>query len=111
MDNLERDEQADLFAELGIAVAEGNVEVGKVYPIFGMITRIDEVEQEANNVTVEINHNILARMNLKSEDRLNLLKEKAFETGIFVAKVLEIEPQIKVDCQAVIFGRTQAFNA
>ena len=111
MDNLERKDQPDLFAELGIAVAEGNVEIGKVYPIFGMITAIDEAGNETNRVTVEINHNILAKMNLKSTERVNLLKERAFETGIFVAKILELEPQIKVDCQAVIFGRTQAFNA
>ena len=111
MDNLERKEKSDLFSELGIAVAEGNVEVGKVYPIFGMITSIDEAGAESNKITVVINHNIQARMSLKSTDRLNLLKEKAFETGIFVAKVLEIEPQIRVDCQAVIFGRSQAFNA
>ncbi len=111
MDNLEREQQDNLFAELGIAVEEGQIEVGKVYPIFGMITRIDEESQNDSKITVEINHNIVAIMNLKTEDRLNILKEKAFETGIFVAKVLELEPKIQVDCQAVIFGRTQAFNA
>lgn len=111
MDNLERKDQTDLFAELGIAVEEGKIEVGKVYPIFGMITGIEEAEADGKRIIVEINNNITARMSLKSQDRLNLLKEKAFETGIFVAKVLQIEPRVEVDCQAVIFGRTQAFNA
>ena len=109
MDNLQRKTNDDLFSELGLAVSEGKVEVGKVYPIFGMITEI--VELEGDDVTVEINHQIRARLKIRSEERLEVLKQKAFESGIFVAKILELEPQIQVECQAVIFGRTQAYNA
>ena len=107
--NLESKQERDLFSELGIEVAEGDIEVGKTYPIFGMITRIEEME--GDQVAVEINKNIIAKMTIKTTDRLDLLKQKAFETGIFVSQVISTEPQIEVECQAVIFGRNQAFNA
>lgn len=109
MDNLQRKNNEDLFSELGLAISEGKIEIGKVYPIFGMITEI--LDCSGTDVIVQINHQINARLKIKSAQRLEVLKQKAFESGIFVAKILELEPQIKVECQAVIFGRTQAFNA
>ena len=74
-----------------------------------MITEI--LSCDGDDVTVQINHQISATLKIKSAERLDVLKQKAFESGIFVAKILELEPKIQVECQAVIFGKTQAFNA
>ena len=110
MENAKRkDEEQDLFTQLGLEVQHGAVEIGNTYPIFGMITGIHSDTPGA--VVAEINHSIIAKMNVSDQERVDLLKGKAFETGIFISTVTAIEPRVEVECQAVIFGRSQAFNA
>jgi len=109
MENVKRNENKNLFDELGLEVAHGQVEVGNTYPIFGMITQI--TEESPGTVIAEINHNITAKMNISDEKRLETLKTKAFEAGIFISKVISIEPVLEVECQAVIFGKNRAYNA
>ena len=101
--------EEDLFDKLGLEVAHGDVEVGQTYPIFGMITKI--IDDTPGNVIAEINHSITANMNVTDPERVEILKERAFESGIFVSTVIAKEPNIEVDCQVVIFGRRQGFNA
>lgn len=99
----------DLFDELGLEVSVGDVEVGQTYPIFGMIT---DVSREATgNIVAELNHNIKAKMKLPDDTKLDILKERAFETGIFISKVTQKHPTLEVECLTVIFGRKQSFNA
>lgn len=105
----ESETEKDFFEQYGLAVARGPIMVGNTYPIFGMITKVSEAE--GAEVIVEINRNITARMNITEPGKLDILRKKAFETGIFVAKVLQAEPTIEVECQAVIFGRDQAYSA
>lgn len=110
MDNLKRKEEpTDLFEELGLQITQGQVEVGNTYPIFGMITQLHD--ETPGGVIAEINHHIRAKMNIRDQERLDVLKRKAFETGIFISTVTAIEPQLEVECQAVIFGKSQAHNA
>lgn len=111
MEELKRDAVAgeDLFEELGLQVAPSEVEVGKTYPIFGVITKI--INDEPGQVVVELNYSITAKMHVSESSRVELLKERAFESGIFVCTILNKEPSVEVDCQVVIFGRKQAFNA
>lgn len=110
MENLKRIEQEqDLFEQLGLEVTQGEVAIGNTYPIFGMITKI--IDDTPGSVTVELNHSIIAHMNITDADRVETLKERAFESGIFVSTVVAREPKVEVDCQVVIFGRRQSFNA
>lgn len=110
MENLKRlNNEGDFFDQLGLEVKHGDVEIGTTYPIFGMITRI--LNETPGNVIVEINYSIVANMNVSDPARVEVLKERAFESGIFVSTVVAKEPQVEVDCQVVIFGRKQAFNA
>ncbi len=102
-------ESKNLFEELGLEVTRGEVEVGNTYPIFGMITEFKC--DEPGDVVAKINHNITARMNVNDQARIDVLKGKAFETGIFISRVLSLEPQVEVECHKVIFGKPQAFNA
>ena len=108
MDNLKRKEK-NLFEELGLQVTQGQVKVGSTYPIFGMITQL--TSDDEGKVIAEINHHIQAKMNISDESRLEMLRGKAFETGIFISTVVSVEPTLQVECQAVIFGRNQAYHA
>lgn len=101
--------EKNLFDQLGLEVAHGEVEVGSTYPIFGIITNF--IDDTPGQVVAEINYNIRAHMSVPDAVKVNLLKERAFESGIFIAKVLKKEPQVEIECQTVIFGKKQAFNA
>lgn len=95
--------------ELGLKITKGEVEVGGTYPIFGMITSIEDCGE--GNIIAEINHSIKAKMIISDLSRVDLLKSRAFETGIFVSKVISKDPVVEVECQAVVFGKSQSFNA
>jgi hypothetical protein len=109
MEQQKRVGEKDFFEEYGLEVKSGSVEVGETYPIFGMITKV--VSDAPGNVVVELNFNILARMNIPDTTRIETLKERAFESGIFVSTVTSKEPAVEVECQTIIFGRRQGFNA
>lgn len=96
------------FEQMGLCISQGDVAVGETYPIFGMITRF--ISEEPGDVVAEINFNIRARINLHDQDRLGILKERAFESGIFVSTVIAKEPTVEVECSTVIFGRRQKLN-
>ena len=108
MDNLKRKE-GDFFDQFGLELVQGQVELGQTYPIFGMITSFEFDGDE--KVVAEINNNIIARFKVSESNIIDVLKEKAFETGIFISTVTAIEPQVEVTCQAVIFGKPQSYNA
>ena len=73
-----------------------------------MITRI--VDETPGNVTVEVNNSIIAKVNIYDSAKIELLKQRAFESGIFVAKVLSKDPTIEVECRTIVFGRPQAHH-
>jgi hypothetical protein len=109
MENEEK--EPNFFEKFGLEVATGEVEVGSTYPIYGMITKfLNEIPGE---VVVELNFSITAHMTIPSEDKVELLKERAFEPGIFISTVTDKDTSegITVDCQTVVFGRKQQFAA
>jgi len=99
----------NFFEKYGLEVAAGEVEVGKTYPIYGMITKV--LDETPGHVVVEINFSITANMVVPERDKIELLKERAFEPGIFISTVIDKQPTIKVDCQTVVFGRRQTYSA
>lgn len=99
----------NFFDKLGLEVATGEVEIGNTYPIYGMITKI--INDTPGDVVVEINFSIRANMAIPDTDKVNILKERAFEPGIFVSTVVSKEEGVTVDCSTVVFGRKQQFNA
>lgn len=104
-----RAQKREFFDEFGLEVVDGDVEVGQTYPLFGMITKV--LEQSPGKIRLELNFNIIANVTIEDEKRAELLRERAFESGIFVSKVTANAPVIEVDCQTIIFGRRQAFQA
>ena len=101
--------EPNFFEKFGLEVAAGEVEVGRTYPIYGMITKL--LSEEPGSVLVEINFSIKAHMSIPDQDKIELLKERAFEPGIFVSKILSKENGVTVDCSTVVFGRRQQFSA
>jgi len=108
---MEKNENKDLnfFEKFGLEVSNGEVEIGSTYPIYGMITKI--INDTPGNVVVEINFSIRANMSIPDADKVNILKERAFEPGIFVSTVVSKDAGVTVDCSTVVFGRRQQFNA
>lgn len=106
---MESNEQ-NFFEKFGLEVASGEVEVGETYPIYGMITKI--INDTPGSVVVELNFSIRANMTIADETKVELLKERAFEPGIFVSTITEkADEQVFVDCQTVVFGRKQKYSA
>lgn len=103
MDNDNNDNNDNSFFNDDLALDFRTVEVGKSYPIYAMITKI--IKESDNEIVVELNNNITANLLVTSEDKIKLIKERAFEPGIFVSTIIQNDPDIIVDCQTVIFGK------
>jgi len=93
----------NLFSKLGCEVKYGDVAVGHSYPIYGMITRI--ISDTPGNVVVELNHQIEMWMDIPDPAKIELLKERAFEPGIFVSYITQVKPRIIAQCSTVVFGK------
>ncbi len=96
----------DFFEKFGLELTLGNVEEGKTYWIYGWITKF--FDETPGNVEVEINFSIRAHMTVPDQEKVELLKERAFEPGIFVCTILSKSDQIAVDCHTVVFGKRQS---
>lgn len=99
----------DFFEQFGLEVATGEVEIGQTYPIYGMITKV--LDETPGHVVVEVNFSIRANMAIPDKDKIELLKERAFEPGIFVSTVTSKDAGVVVDCSTVVFGKRQGFSA
>jgi len=85
------------------------IQVGMVYPILGTITAI--VEENESGLIVLLDGSILISMTLHNEKQRETIRSRAFEPAVFVAKVTGVDPQLAANCEMVIFGRSQAYNA
>lgn len=107
---MENNKEQNFFEKFGLEVSTGEVEVGCTYPIYGMITKL--LDEAPGKISVELNFSIHAIMNIPDQDKIELLKERAFEPGIFVSTVTSKDDDgIKVDCSTVVFGKRQHFQA
>ena len=100
----------NFFEKFGLEVTTGDVEIGQTYPIYGMITKV--LSEAPGSVIVEINFSIRATMTVPDSMKIELLKERAFEPGIFVSTVTSKDDAgLSVDCQTVVFGKKQDYAA
>jgi hypothetical protein len=107
---MENEKNENFFEKFGLEVSTGEVEVGSTYPIYGMITKM--LDDTPGAVVAEINFSIRANMSIPDKDKIELLKQRAFEPGIFVSTIKsKDESGICVDCSTVVFGRRQDFSA
>ena len=109
MENESTNKDQNFFEKFGLEISNGEVEIGQTYPIYGMITKI--LNDKPGAVLVEINFSIQANMAIPDADKIEILKQRAFEPGIFVSTVTKKDGGITVDCSTVVFGRRQEFSA
>ena len=100
------EKESDFFEKHGLEVQGTEVEVGQTYPIYGMITAFISEDLE-NEVIVEVNQNLNIKVMISEEDKLNILKERSFEPGIFVTEITENEKGLPIKglCKTVVFGK------
>ena len=91
------------LSKLGVSVEYGNVEVGQTYPIYGAITEI--LNDTPGSVVVTVNYNIQLNMQIEDAEKIELLKDRAFDVGIFVSTITQIGDTIRGDCTTVVFGK------
>jgi len=96
----------NLFDKLGLSVQYGEVEIGQTYPIYGIIT--DFLCDVPGEVTVIVNHNIELAMDIEDGEKVTLLKNRAFDPGIFVSTIEQTSPSIKGRCTTAVFGKSQS---
>ena len=106
---MENAKEQNFFEKFGLEVATGDVEIGGTYPIYGMITKV--LEEEPGGVQVELNFSIVANMAIPDIEKVEVLKQRAFEPGIFVSTVTKKDGGIEVDCSTVVFGRRPEYSA
>jgi hypothetical protein len=103
------EDKQDFFDKFGLEVQAGEVEVGQTYPIYGMITSL--TTQEDGKIVAEINFTIKANMMINDSSKVELLRLRAFEPGIFVSTVTSKDPCVVVNCSTVVFGKSQNYLA
>ena len=81
-----------------------DVEVGKVYPIYGYISNI--LNDSSDDIVLQINDHIILNVKLTDSCTIELLKSRVFEPGIFMTKILNNQDKIIGDCSVIIFGKT-----
>jgi hypothetical protein len=109
MENENTGKEQNFFEKFGLEISNGEVEIGQTYPIYGMITKI--VNDTPGAVVVELNFSITANMAIPDSDKIEILKQRAFEPGIFVSTVVQKDGGVIVDCSTVVFGKKQEYNA
>jgi hypothetical protein len=106
---MESSSTSDFFEKFGLEVTAGEVKVGQTYPIYGMITKF--LGEESGHVEIEINFSIRAHVSVPDIKKIELLKQRAFEPGIFVSTVISNDEYIVVNCSTVVFGKRQEYHA
>ena len=98
--------EQDIFEKFGLEVTLGQVEVGKTFPLYGLITEF--LSEEEGDARVRFNNsNVILKMNVPLE-KISILKERSFEPGIFVTTIVEANDELILgDCTTVIFGKRQ----
>jgi hypothetical protein len=96
-----------------LQIIADEVEVGKTYPIIGFISEFIDISDDQVVVQISFSnknpeHKIRAHMTIPHADKIELLKQRAFEPGIFVSTIISKDEGIVVDCSTVLFGKQTA---
>lgn len=94
----------DFFRKHNLTVQTGDVEIGHVYPLYGMVTKI--IDETFENFTIQLNWDTTLRCTLKDPGSVETIKSRAFEPGIFVSEITSVKP-LSGNCTTIVFGRKQ----
>ena len=90
--------------QLGIDyTAVEDLTVGETYPLYGMITKF--IDDTPGSVVVEFNRHVHLKLNVVEEEKVALLKERSFETALFVCDFVSGGETPIFSCQTIIFGK------
>ncbi len=105
----DKKEEKNLFDEYGLQAAwadADSIKIGETYPIYGMITNIEKYEPDDFRVT--INYNIHGKVFCQDPSKLEIVKERAFESAIFITKIEDIrDGNFYGTIQTIVFGKKQ----
>jgi hypothetical protein len=101
----DKSESSGIFDSLGMSVQYGQVEVGQTYPIYGAITEIKDTTP--GQMIIIVNSNIELALTVSELDKVDLLKSRMFEPGIFITTIKTIGDIIKGECSTVVFGKRE----
>jgi hypothetical protein len=93
----------DFFKKYGLTVQPGEVQIGRVYPLYGAITEI--LDERLETFTIEINHGLILRCSIQDQDSIEKIKKRAFEPAIFVTEITSVEP-VEGECTTIVFGKS-----
>lgn len=97
------DNENNFFDSLGVSIQHAEPQVGCTYPLYGMITNI--LSMTPGDMRVIINYNIELTLFVEDSDKIELIKERCFDPGIFVTKIEQTGEKIKGTCTTVVFGK------
>lgn len=93
------------LGDSGITVSGIAVNVGEKHFLFGIITKLEE--HEDGSATCLLNNQVDLHLE-PNPQRLDVIKDRIFETGIFYSEITSIsEEKIEANCMSVIYGRKQ----
>jgi hypothetical protein len=103
-------------------IGYAKTEVGQTYPIFGMLTDLNE-NPDMSFLTdmdttmlgkqffqIEVNKQIILFVPSREDNNQELvdtLKNRMFDTAIFISTILENDPVVIGYCSTVIFGKQE----
>lgn len=96
--------QDDLLQKYNLRIEPSEIQIGKTYPLYGMVTKI--IDESLENFTIELNYQITLKCFVKNAQSVDTIKERAFEPGIFVTEITSVEP-VAGNCGTIVFGRKQ----
>lgn len=116
-------EDDDIKFEIGTTKEEDLI-IGEIYPLFGIIT---DIYEQDGRIIVQINNNMHIEMKegfgegktlahgnvedkLSCKPKTEILKDYLLEKGIFISKLVQIEPEIKFVCQVVLLGKKELLS-
>jgi|YNPMSStandDraft_1061717.scaffolds.fasta_scaffold04084_4 hypothetical protein len=96
--------------DMSLKVKSVNPEVGKVYPICGVLSDLEIISQ--TEVVAKINDNIFAKLIINDPEHLKTLLSRILDTGIFFVEVQEISDEgvLSGFCSTIIFGKRQVID-
>ncbi|MCS6893548.1 MAG: hypothetical protein NZO16_03150, partial [Deltaproteobacteria bacterium] len=89
--------------DIGIKLSEIKPEVGKTYPVFGVLS---DLNFEDSRLVATINDNIKAELIVNDENQIKTLLSRIFDNGIFFVEIKEVceDGSIRGFCSTIIFG-------
>jgi len=93
----------DFIEPLEFSVKNNDVVVGETYPIYGKIN--DIVKSSDGKIVLLVNDNVELTLDINKDTILDELIAQAFEPGIFISTIDNLDFNIKATCSTIVFDK------